>query len=84
MKKTYLIQTSIKNNEVFNNRIKSLGPWMRYFSDNWLVQSSLSAQDIYNLLSIGNEKESIFIIELNKSNYWGRMNTEVWDYLKKN
>lgn len=82
MKKTYLIQTSIKDNEAFNDRIKSLGTWLKYFSENYIVESSLSAKEIYNKLSSGHEKDSIFIIELKTENYWGRMNTKVWDYLK--
>lgn len=83
MKKTYLIQTSIKENEAFNERIKSLGTWLKYFSDNWIIESTLSAQEIYNKLSDGHDKDSIFVIELNVNNYWGRMNTVVWDYLKE-
>jgi hypothetical protein len=83
MKKTYLIQTSIKENEVFSSRIKSLGIWLKYFSNNWIIESHLSAQEIYNNLSFGFERESIFVIEVNAHNYWGRMNTKVWDYLKK-
>jgi len=83
MKKTYLIQTAIKNDEAFNDRIKSLGIWLKYFSDNWIIESSLSAQEIYEKISEGYEKESVFIIELNIKNYWGRMNTKVWDYLKE-
>lgn len=82
MKKTYLIQTSIKENEAFNDRIKSLGTWVKYFSDNWMIESALSAKEIYNKLSIGYEKDSIFIIELKTESYWGRMNTKVWDFIK--
>lgn len=83
MKKIYLIQTSIKDNDAFNDRIKSLGDWVKYFSDNWIVETTLNSQEIYKQLSVGNDKASIFIIELNSSNYYGRMNTMVWDYLKE-
>jgi hypothetical protein len=83
MKKIYLIQSSIKDNEAFTSKIKSLGPWLKYLSDNWIVESTLSSTEIYERISIGDDNESIFIIELNTSNYWGRMNTVVWDYLKK-
>ena len=47
------------------------------------VTEELSAQEIYNRLSVGHDKDSIFVIELNVNNYWGRMNTKVWDYLKE-
>lgn len=83
MKKIYLIQSSIKDNEAFTDRIKSLGSWLKYFSANWVVESSLNAHQIYDKLSSGYEKDSIFVIELDKTNYWGRMNTKVWDYFKE-
>lgn len=83
MNRLYIIQTDIKNNEVFNQRLKSLGGWMRYFSDNWIIESPLSAKEIYNQISVGYENESIFIIEIQKNNYWGRMNKTVWDFLQK-
>lgn len=83
MKKTYLIQTSLKENEAFNDRIKSLGNWLKYFSNNWIVESSLTAKEIYHKLASGHENESFFIIELKTENYWGRMNTKVWEYLKE-
>jgi hypothetical protein len=47
-----------------------------------MIESTLSAKEIYDKLSIGFENVNMFIIELNKSNYWGRMNSIVWDYLK--
>jgi hypothetical protein len=61
MKKIYLIQSAIKDNEAFSNRIKSLGTWLKYFSDNWIVESTFSAKEIYDRLSSGHENESIFI-----------------------
>lgn len=83
MKKIYLIQHNIPT-EIFNTRIKSLGNWTKYFSDNWLVESELSAKEIYNQISKDYEDKSIFIVELNTSNYWGRMNTKLWDFIKAN
>jgi hypothetical protein len=82
MKKIYLIQAKISDNQPFDTRVKSIGTWIKYFDNNWMIESTLSAKDIYSKLSIGFENENIFIIELNKTNYWGRMNSKVWDYLK--
>ncbi len=82
MKKIYLIQGKISDNQAFDARVKSIGTWIKYFDNNWMVESTLSAKEIYDKLSIGFENENMFIIELNKTNYWGRMNSKVWDYLK--
>lgn len=82
MNRICLIQYSIKEDSVIINRIKSLGDWVQYFDNNWLVKTSFSVKEIYNKLSVDYENASFFIIELDKSNYWGRMNTNVWDLLK--
>lgn len=82
MKKIYLIQSKVQENQTFENRIKSLGSWIKYFDTNWIIESELSSSEIYKKLSIGFENESMFIIELDKSNFFGRMNTKVWDYLQ--
>ena len=81
MKKIYLIQHNVET-EVLNNRIKALGVWTKYFSDNWLVESELSAKEIYNKISEGFENKNIFVVELDLNNYWGRMNTKVWDFIR--
>jgi hypothetical protein len=84
MNRIYLIQYVIVDDSVLVNRIKALGNWIQYFNKSWIVKSNLSAQDIYNKLSVDYEQVSFFIIELNTKNYWGRMNTSVWDWLKEN
>jgi hypothetical protein len=83
MSKIYIIQYGIIDDLIIAERIKSLGKWMNYFSKTWILQSELSAHEIYNKISLDFEKELILVIELNKSNYWGVMPKEVWDYLEK-
>lgn len=82
MKKIYLIQYNIADSEAFENRLKKLGSWVKYFTDNWIVESELSAKEIYKHLSVGYEEKSILVIEVDTNNYYGRMNTKLWDYLK--
>ena len=82
MKKVYLIQFNNNNSILFESKVKALGSWIKYFGDNWIVESNLSSEEIFNKLSVGNEDKNIFIIQLDTSNYWGRMNSKLWDYLK--
>lgn len=84
MKKVYLIQYNMSDNSIFESRVKSLGDWVKYFSDNWIVTSEMSAKEIYEKITEGYENKSIFVIELPTTNYYGRMNTKVWDFLKAN
>ena len=83
MKKVYLIQYNINDNLIFDSRVKNLGDWVKYFSDNFIVASDLSAQQIYEHITDGFDNKSILIIELDTKNYYGRMNTKIWDFLKK-
>lgn len=82
MKKIYLIQYNSPN-EIIEKRLKSLGDWVKYFSDNWLVSSEKNSEEIYELLTDGLDKQSIIIIEIKPTNYYGRMNVKVWDFMKK-
>lgn len=81
MKKVYLIQFNNSDSLTLENKVKSLGSWIKYFGENWLVETTLSSKEIYQKLSDGNEDKSIFIIQLETSNYYGRMNTKLWEYL---
>lgn len=82
MNKVYLIQFRTSDNAAFESKVKSIGSWIKYFDDNWIVESNLSAKDIYERISVGNEDKNIFVVELDTSNYWGRMNAKLWEYLK--
>ena len=41
MKKVYLIQYRSFDNHIFENKVKLLGEWVKYFSDNWLIFDAL-------------------------------------------
>ena len=82
MKKVYLIQFNSSDSLAFESKVKALGSWIKYFGDNWIVETTLTSKEIYEKLSVGHEDKSIFIIQLDTSNYYGRMNTKLWEYLK--
>lgn len=81
MKKTYLIQSNQSNSLAFESSVKSLGAWFKYFYNNWLVESELSAKDIYRILTTEHKDISILIIEINTVNYFGRMDSKLWEYI---
>lgn len=82
--KVYLIQFTVADKIIFEPRIKKLGEWVKYFDDNYLVSSDLNANEIHKQLTEGYENKSILVIQVSASNYYGRMNTKVWEILKKN
>lgn len=83
MNRIYLIQYDSKDDSVLIDRIKSLGTWMNYFPKSWIIESNLSSKQIYNNISAGFEKDRILIMQLEKSNYWGVMPKEAWDWISK-
>lgn len=84
MKTIYLIQYKKGTDLAFENRIKSVSvSWIKYFDDNFIIESDLKPSEIYHKLQIGFEETSILIIEVSRTNYYGRMNTSLWDWLKQ-
>lgn len=80
MRKLYIIQFKNPANSSIINRVKSLGDWIKYLPESWLVESDLTAKDIYNKIT-GEEEIRVFISEFSM-NYYGRMNTKLWDFIK--
>jgi len=84
MNKIYLVQCNHVDAPFFGSRVQTLGDWIKYFENSWIVETNLSAKQVYEQLTVGDSTtKNIFIIELNKTNYWGIMNNSLWEYLKK-
>lgn len=88
MKKIILIiyDPSI-DNDILRDRIKSLGSNYSFWNNHWFVATTYTTKEVYEKISINEfEIASILIIEMSKNNlnYYGRMNTSLWEWLKKN
>lgn len=83
MRRLYTIQYDIKTEDKIVERIKSLGPWMKYFPNGMIVATTLSPKEIYERISIDYPTSRILIFEVNKTGFYGRLPTEAWDWLKK-
>lgn len=82
MNRIYIIQYDVKDDSILKERIKSLGTWMNYFPKSWVVESNLSAKEIYGKISVDFEKDRILIMELQKSNYWGVLPKKAWEWIQ--
>lgn len=86
MKKIILIIYDPKlDSEILKDRIKSLGPNYTFWGNHWLVETTSNPKDIYEKISVdGFETKSILVVELSikDKNYYGRMNTTLWSWLK--
>jgi hypothetical protein len=47
-----------------------------------MVSSELSAKEIYEKITEGNENKSIIVIEISTENFYGRMDPKIWNFLK--
>lgn len=71
---------SMDDSNALRERVKSMGfPCYNFHPGNWLVASEVDQKQIYEQLSQG-EPLNMLVIET-KLNYWGRMNTSLWEWL---
>jgi hypothetical protein len=86
MKKLYIIQYDIKEDQKMVERIKTLGSWMKYFPQSMIVQTSLSPKEIYEKLTVDYPNTRILIFRLdnerNSNRYYGWLPNDAWEWLK--
>lgn len=81
---SYDLITPGKDYNGLYDAIKSLGPWAHALKSSWLVQTNLSANDIYDKLSRSLDKNDyIFIVEIKLCNSSWYLNKEVANWLEK-
>ncbi|NCE72429.1 hypothetical protein [Odoribacter sp. Z80] len=87
MKKVFLVIHELGIiNDVLKDRIRSLGRSYVFWNNHWLVETDLTAEEIYHRIACDIfERQAFFIVEItNKSRegYWGIMNRTLWKWLK--
>lgn len=73
------------DSDILRDRIKSLGPNYTFWGNHWFVETSYTTKQVYEKISADEfQTNSILVIEMSKDtyNYYGRMNTSLWDWLK--
>jgi hypothetical protein len=73
------------DSDILRDRIKSLGPNYTFWGNHWFIETPYTTKEVYEKISAdGFETNSILVIEMSKdaNNYYGRMNTTLWDWLK--
>lgn len=75
------------DSDILKDRIKTLGSNYTFWGNHWLVETTFTTKEVYQKLSAGEfETTSLIVIEMTTASgsYYGRMNTSLWDWLKKN
>ena len=73
------------DSDILRDRIKSLGPNYTFWGNHWFVETQYTTKEVYEKISANEfETNSILVIEMSKDayNYYGRMNTSRWEWLK--
>lgn len=72
--------------ELLIARIKSLGPSYNFWGNHWFVRTSSTSKEVYEKI-VGEDfvSTSILVVEMSSEafSYYGRMNTALWDWMKK-
>lgn len=80
MKKLYFINY-FREDLTLENKIKSLGRVYPVY-DGWVVEAITDAKQIYEFLTKHNPSMDIIVFGLDKTNYYGRYNQELWNFFK--
>jgi len=64
--------------------LQKVGEWCHYFDTTWLVQTNLTADDIYNQLAlVFNQDERLLILEVKPpAMYQGWLPDEAWSWIR--
>lgn len=73
------------DSDILRDRIKSLGRNYTFWGNHWFVETQYTTKEVYKKISANEfETSSILVIEMSNdnNNYYGRMNTSLWEWLK--
>lgn len=75
---------SIVNGQIIKDRIKQYDDYINFLDCNWFIYTDDEVKDVYEKISKGEfENDLILVLEIEFSQYWGRMNKILWEWIKK-
>ncbi len=81
----YKIKKTEKNYTPLYERIKSLGEWMHYFDDSWLLvpSNNISTSEVYDqIIPFIDGSDDILLIIRVTNDYRGWLPQKAWDWMK--
>lgn len=76
--------STLENGHLMKDRIKQFSDYINFMDCNWFIYTDEDIQSVYGKLTKGEfENEKILILKIDFSNYWGRMQKELWEWMKK-
>ncbi len=80
----YELNNKTKDYSGLHTRIQEFGIWMHYVETLWIIESTDSAESIYDVLFpfIDKESDNILVLELGDSRH-GWMDQKGWEWLEE-
>ena len=82
MSNLYYVQDKEQFQEISKDRMENIGDYINIFDTTYLLYTNKKSKEIYESISIDNES-SVFIIQCNINDFYGRANKRVWQWLNE-
>ena len=83
MSNLYYVQVKDEVQEISKDRMRNIGDYINIFDTTYLLYTNKNSKEIYESIFIDDES-SVFIIQCNINDYYGRANKRVWEWLREN
>lgn len=70
-----------QNYEVLHEAIRNCGAWWHFLGSTWLVDTSLSANGIWDRLAPHVDKNDLFLVIAVTRDYQGWLPQDAWDWI---
>nr|WP_314370515.1 hypothetical protein [uncultured Acinetobacter sp.] len=82
MSNLYYVQVKDEVQEISKDRMRNIGDYINIFDTTYLLYTNKNSKEIYESIFIDDES-SVFIIQCNINDYYGRANKRVWEWLRE-
>ncbi len=73
-----------KSETIESTLTSMMDAWFSFFDNQWLIKTSMSSKQLYNLIQNEEEPFSLLILRIRIDEYWGWLPQNAWDWLDKN
>ncbi len=76
--------SDLGNSQLIKDRIKQFNDYINFLDCNWFIYTEESLQNVYEKVSKDEfENDRILVLKVDFTNYWGRMQKSLWEWIKK-
>lgn len=81
---TYDLKKPGQKYEQLHENIKALGTWWHYLDSTWIVVTSLTPSQVFDMLKPSVDADDrVLVVNISDDSYSGWLTQKAWDWLKK-